>query len=417
MFFLNTKNILRKVWISFFALLSVANAGLLNDLNDVSYMWPPVVGPVKEASKLISLSQLIPESIFQEIISFSRGNNLQGLHLPNPINLPKEVANLQNWRLVAMRIDPCAPGLITYGLDQSKCLQEVRMIAQPFSYDGVWEYHDYALHIIFEVSQGYPAQSLNFKELVQQLSQLKEDNRNAGIETNGVPLRIHPGFKRNEFRTQLHQVLLAGIPKYNLKKITFTGAESEVGPWVFFQGLVTNHHFVLEPDPTLRNLPFSHAFPELPGEGGVISPQPTNFNWTISHSHDRGLGPSISELFYTGAIDLSKPAVLSDGTESKVFKLEDLVHVFENPNITNRTNSDCISCHTTMSRGLLMNISEKPNAFKYKIPNEHISTKTTFLNSSPTNFRLFGWFGSRPVISPRVINESADVADLIEKLY
>jgi hypothetical protein len=70
-----------------------------------------------------------------------------------------------------------------------------------------------------------------------------------------------------------------------------------------------------------------------------------------------------------------------------------------------------------MSRQLLMDLGSKTNPFKYETPNKHVTLQTASLNNSFTNFRVFGWFGPTAIITPRVINEGAGVADLIEKIF
>ena len=244
---------------------------------------------------------------------------------------------------------------------------------------------------------------------------LKEQNRVVGIETDGVPLRVHPGFKSEAFQRGIQEILVAQLKSYKLKKITFTGAASEDGPWVFFQGLVVKKQYHHEPDPTMRQQSFGQIIPRLPGAGGLVTPLPSNSHWPSLE--DGEFGPSIAELFYTGIIDLNKPALLSNQKESKIFKREDLVFAFENPSITDRTNTDCMSCHAAMSRRILLGLDGKSNPFKYVAPNSQVTTKSVMPSQSPTNFRIFGWFGASPVVSDRVIHESANVVDLIESQY
>ncbi|HWU42788.1 MAG TPA: hypothetical protein VN132_05090 [Bdellovibrio sp.] len=407
---------LKKSWIILVFGSQLAQGTVALDVNDVSYLWPPAVQN-SEIAALIPLNQVIPESTFQEVMAFSQGQTLQNKTLPTPVHFPEEaLGHIQNWYIAAMRIDPCAPGLAAYKGDSQKCLQEIRLVAQPFLVlNDLIDYHDYALHILFELSAGDPKNSQSFATVLNQLLQLKQQNKEAGVDTTGVPLKIHPGFTVPGFSKKLNGILLASLQTARLKKITFTGAASADGPWAFFQGLIQNQHFVLESDPTLHNLPFGSISPELPGNGGSISPSPDNINWPISD--DGGHAPSAANLFFKGTIDLKNPAILADASESKVFKIEDLVNVFDNPQITNRTNTDCFSCHTSTSRAALLNLVNEPNQFKYQAPNDHTTLTPVLMNKSITSFRTFGWFGSRGVVSRRVINESAEVANLIEKIY
>jgi hypothetical protein len=402
------RQILMKSWFILAVWAQVSWAQTLIDVNDVSYLWPSPID-VKEANDLVPLSKLIPEKVFHNLIGFSQGQKLQGTQLDTPLEVQDPVREISNWRLAAMRIDPCAPS-------PTSCLQEVRLVVQPLlAAEGLITHYDYALHIIFELSAGEPQNSEALSNLWKKLLQLKLQNKEFGIETTGIPLRTHPGFKRAGFRSQLQEITLAAIQKSKLKKITFIGAALAQGPWVFFQGLVKDESYILEADVSLNNQAFGHVIPMAPGYGGVLSPLPTNKNWPASE--DQFFGPSVNDLFYEGILDLKKPAILSNQTESKVFKKEDIVHAIDNPKISNRMNTDCFSCHTVTSRTYLLELEKYDSVFRFKAPNNHTTLDAVVINKSTTNFRVFGWFGSRSVASQRVINESADVADKIEKLF
>lgn len=416
---------MRTIHCLFIGLLLVGNFGGASatvlrgplDVNDVSYLWPPVYKKdASEAQKLIGLSPVIPRGLFEEITAFAQGQELQGQKLASPVRLPPESVQIDNWKIVSMRIDPCAPGLRFHQGNLNHCIQEVRLVAQPIFFNGIWEYYDFAFHIIFEVSRGTPRDSALFAQLLEGLVELKEQNRREGqaFDTNGVPLKIHPGFRREGFRLGLQSLLMTGLKSYHLKKITFIGADSHNGPWVFFQGLVSNGHYQLESDVNLQGKSHGHIIPELPGRGGQIEPVPTNQAWPFAE--DNFLGPSIRDLFVVGQLNPQQPARLPDHSESKVLKLEDLVQAFSNPRITDRTNTDCFSCHASMSRELMLKLPMR-GPFSYTTANNHVSLGEVAVNESITNFRTFGWFGPTPIISKRVIFESAEVVDLLEKQF
>lgn len=409
------RKFLSRSWVFLFCWAHVTLAQTKVDVNDVSYLWPPALN-VKEAAEMVSLPQLVPDTVFQEIIDFAQGKKQKDIQLDTPLVIQEPVIQMQNWRLVALRIDPCAPGLAFHNQDMSQCIQEIRLVAQPFLVDeGLITHFDYSLHIIFEMNQGDPRKSESFSNLWKQILKLKLQNKEAGVDTNGVALRVHPGFKVSGFRKQFQDLILQNIKISKLKKVTFIGAALAEGPWIFFQGLVNDQHYVLEPDPSMHGQSFGHVVPKAPGLGGTLSPLPTNKNWPVAQ--DQFFGPSINDLFFDGVLDLKKPATLANQTESKVFKIEDIVHALDNPSLSNRTNTDCFSCHTTTSRTYLLELEKNDSPFKFKTPNDHVTLTPAMINKSFTNFRAFGWFGSKGMVSQRVINESADVANLIEKLF
>ncbi len=376
------------------------------DVNDVSYLWPPVVLK-RQAADLIQLSSVLSLSVFTGILDFSKK---QGLGKKSAAD------QLEHWHIVAMRIDPCAPKDIPTGSKLENCLQEIRLVAQPFSFGkNTIEYFDFSLHLIFQISEGHPKNADKFFGVFRKLVELKHQNKLQGVSTTGVPLRVHPAFKLESFRSDLKNIVIEALKLSELKKITFLGADTAAGPWLFFQGLVLNDQYVLEPDPKLRGQSFGTVLPKLPGEGGVIEPLPSNFNWPFSE--DNGVGPSIIDLFTNGEIEPKSPAQLSNGSKSRVLKVEDIPHAIDNPHISDRTNTDCFSCHTSMSRAMLYKMDLHDSPFRFKASDDKVTLDNLLATDSMTNFRIFGWFGSRPVVSNRVIFESAQVLQLIERYF
>lgn len=381
------------------------------DVNDVSYLWPPP-NYSEQVSALTTLNRVVPRKVLEEILRFAGGAELQNHKLPRPLKLPESVHGFQNWKIVSMRLDPCAPSLETFKENPSNCMQEIRLVGQPIEIND-WgiKFPDLAIHILFEVSKGDPRDSKTFESIWNRFRELKSFLKESGVETVGVPLTVHPGFKVRSFPSRLEKDLLDSLRESRLKKITFTGSSDGVGPWVFFQGLVTDEKYELESDTTLRDQPHGFIVPKRPGLGGEIFPEPRNLN-TVGEA----FGPSVLDLFYNGSIEVSDFAKLGDGTVSSRVRKFDIPSVIENPAISNRTNTDCFSCHASTSRKFQLNLDKHESEFQF-IPPSGKTSHAKHLDKTLTNLRVFGWFGSSPIAAQRVVNESTAVADFMEKLF
>ena len=91
----------------------------------------------------------------------------------------------------------------------------------------------------------------------------------------------------------------------------------------------------------------------------------------------------------------------------------------ENPREFTPENMDCVSCHVAQ-QARQWSVLNRPdlslkdlwNSTKYSNPNHNMENKSTeILNTQ--SIRAFGYFDRATVISQRVINESAEVADAV----
>lgn len=401
---------------------SSAFADLQIGLNDVSYMWPPALNS-EEAKKLINLDEVISIEKFRDIIKYADEID-QTESLTNvKLFFPEEIREILNWRIVSTRIDSCGTPALAKGeiFEKTKCLQEIRFVAQPFKVDqGSVIFFDYAFHIVFVLDQNDPKESKVFLSLVEELLKLKSNNIKSGIITTGLHLSVHPGFKKDGFAETLKSQFLKYIGKSRLAKVTFSGGDHVSKSWIFFQGGWNNGQFVGLPDPTLNHLSAFFITPKEIGNGGELYPNPSNFGWSAKYTPE-DKAPSIIDFFVSGYLDVKKKALLSSVENnliySEVFKVEDIIPAVENPQISHRNNTDCFSCHASTSRFLLNGVELSSNHFLYSNQNKNIVLDAKYLNKSKTNFRVFGWFGSKPSIARRVINESAEVVNQLEDIF
>jgi hypothetical protein len=347
--------------------------------------------------------------LFNQLIDYASGNELQGFTAPAPLVLKPFERDPKNWKIVSFRIDPCAPELGLIRKSPAQCVQEIRLVVQPVSSEpwGI-DLGDMALHVLWEVDRGAPKGSRKFQDLWKGLLRLKADLAKKGITTTGVPLKPHPGMKDPDFQSLIKTVLLSALGQAKLEKITFSGAATAQGPWLFFQGLVDGQRLNLERDPTLQNLPHGYIVPRKPGSGGEFFPSPTPYNSVENETS----GPRIQDLFVSGPVNLQEFATLGNGDQSRFIRKSDIVAVIHNPAFSNRTNTDCFSCHSGTSRQLQLGLPTN-GPFVFKAP-QGTTAQAKYVDANVTDFRAFGWFGSLPVANQRVVNESTLVADFMK---
>lgn len=385
-----------------FAITTKADTSITTfDVNDVSFLWKVPLNEI-ELGKLIPIKDLISQVTLRQIVDYAK-------------TVPPEFAEASSWKVAAVRIDPCGHDeLVSENL--SECKQEVRFVVQALRVVHPSEtmiISDLSLHLIFELSKGAFSESSAFQSLVSKLVQLKKQNEAYGIYTKGIALGPHPAFTNPEFNANLKEVLLSTVHNSQLKKITFLGSENFSGPWLVFQGSYLENTFVVSPMKQFQNSETAEFTPQLANQGMAILPIPSNNNWPFAA--DKFMGPSIIELFPKEAVDIHAMVKLSDGSESKLLKISDIIHAFDNPAISHRGNTDCISCHTSTPRGYSFNLYDEPSGYRYRPSGTAVTMDANYIIKTSTNLRMFGWFGSRPSVTHRTVNESAQVALLLNE--
>ena len=108
------------------------------------------------------------------------------------------------------------------------------------------------------------------------------------------------------------------------------------------------------------------------------------------------------------------PAIEGDATPLN----RDIPNIIANPNYSNVLNTDCISCHSESTRRIKLDLSGNTN-YVYTVDS---IVDTTLLPRDIYNVRNFGWFGevtkgTRPIISMRTANETANALEYIQQNY
>lgn len=397
----------RHTFVVFFFTLSVlitllniptayANAsGSAWDLNDVSILYP-LPSSINEMGEMIQLSDigrggpLIPNRYLERTPALSQFQN--------------QIDERRSLRVVAVRIDPC------FADEALVCRRQIRLSWQPLVGlpDGRVTSIDAALHSFYDLSE---------EEFSNFLSELSEARRLYGFSSRGWPLQIHPVLRAQGLNGAFARVLKNLILKYagddNLRKLTFMVVR---GPEVFwgFGGYEIDANGVTTPVliPRMGSLVLHQSFVNHSQAGddfirAILSPTPIE-------------GERL-DLFIRGSAKLTQSGI----SEEEIVRALRAGHMAENPGHHNPNTLDCVSCHLAQSVldfgerlfPSLAVLARTPEAV-YKNDEFNLSQAGSGMGGAAKpwhtrNLRAFGYFGSTPAISRRVIHESAEAARVL----
>jgi hypothetical protein len=343
--------------------------------------------------------------------------------------LGPDITTQANWRVISLRMDPCAEQ------DTGVCNVEFRLIVQPFS-KTTGRAIDTAAHLLYNMGSlkiagknssidaqkrtpGLPA-DITFAGIVKDLAQLKTLAKQAGADTNGVPLGVHPGLAKEAASVgagqqgALAQELLKFIKKYTqggLTTVTSMQLTSPPEPWVFFVGEVHNGTWAPVAI-TGGSAAMSIRFAALQAQAFI--PVPDN----ISGIHNSSIMGNPSQQDFVNAMIIDNPGKFG-GPEGRNSVL----------------NTDCISCHvgaTAINRlgnfdpqvaGKAINPQTgKPAMY---VPADGITGYMGASNNPAKNatatgkwdFRNFGLNldGQTASIESRMLNEAAEVVRFVNQ--
>ncbi len=352
------------------------------DINDVSFLYPVSEGP----SALLapqdqgSLGPILPQEVYNQIPLLV-------------VAIPK-AEMLTKIKVVSLRIDPCFPGEPT----PQKCERSVRLIWQPVekSRRGMWIAHDAAFHSFYTLNDS------EFFALVKELENLKNKYQ---IQTQGLPLWIHPGLAKADYREEFKLMLLNYIGEKNLTKITAMFLRGAGNMWAFVSYAKTaSGKLEMQKIPRLDQATAQSfvnlALPEDHFRDSQIQPQPKG-------------NDTFNLIMQDQANSLKDPKILWSEIESMVR--------IENPKLHNPDTMDCVSCHVAQPAKLWAfrkypELKVQADLISYKNPafnlnNEAKTSDNTLL------IRAFGYDQENPAISQRVINESAEVAQALNLMF
>jgi hypothetical protein len=406
------------------------------DVNDISYLWP-VPTTKEDVSGLISadekiadgVSQIWPKKVFDTVIQTAQSVRVatsagtqSGIDF-GPLEKPLVQPN--TWKIVAVRVDPSAPGCDAKLIALFGSTPQIRLIVQPVTVDdsGVVTVHDYTAHLVFGYINGVdppafptgPPRSIPDKEkfgaIVSDLKSLKADLGAAGVSTTGK-LGVHPGLKSNTpgFAEKVKALLKKHLSEQRLAAVAFMGIDPPE-PWIFFaMSKRPDGTFVRAPHPALGG---KDAQMLIFRGGEHVMPLPSTKNV------DLGRGVSTAVLFKDGiAAKLVVPVF--DGLARPLH--QDIPDIIANPRLAHFFNTDCVSCHSESTRRKELNILVGDGMFLYTPPEGISGVDATVLPQDLWNVRNFGWFPRRgkataATVTMRTANEAAESAAFVNREY
>ncbi len=297
--------------------------------------------------------------------------------------------NLQSYhlfRVVAVRLDPCFPGL---GVpDEASCKNQLRLVMQPVVPQvgtQALTTADTALHLFY---------SLTRVELADILAQLVELRRASGAVDG--PVGVHPALAREgvegAFARGARALLLGHAGRDNLTRITFMALEQVGQAWRF--GGFEVEAGALRPmtiplvgvkEQTFQNLDLKgHTFERAATY--PASPSQDDLRLLLDPKALEAAGPAERLVAYRHALRIENPTAHSPDT------------------------IDCATCHVASAARRYAELTYGLSATgpeRYVHPAGRPLPGAT--PASTNELRAFGYFGVHPSVSPRVVNETSEV--------
>lgn len=353
------------------------------DLNDVTYLMP-----LPQAAAEDSLMHMDSEGLGGYLL---HPNFLKQIPIMTLAMRPEEA--LKALRVVAVRIDPCFPLPVPQA-----CQRQVRLIWQPLQLDRKQNIvtADAALHSFYILNDQ------QFYSLLKDISYWKSRYPS---RTSGQALQVHPAWARTGTQSPallaFQKMLQKHIGMQNFFRVTGMFLRGAGNMWAFANFEMENNE--LRPQPIARlggkraQTFINLAIPSDHFDGGGMAPQPQGQDTLDFLMQQTNLNDSQSEQMILQS-----------------FKS---LYRIENPRTYNPENMDCVSCHVAQPLKYAF-FTKRPelklqNAWqdqqyqnsKYNLANLSVHPNDTQI------IRGLGYFGSDVVVSQRVINESAEVAD------
>lgn len=390
-----------KFYISLFVLLLSFNLSAqtqLLGLNDVSILLP-LPKDVKEMAQLLSpisqevagkQNELLPTSVFKF------------LPILTPL-IDQEKMYDNNLKVIAIRFDPC----FSEGFGPTVCQAQIRLVWQPIHFKtdsstGALTPNtvDAAVHSFYNLTNA---------EWTQVIAAVK----NISPADLKSPLQINPTLSSERFSgpywIELKKIVLKFAGKKNFVRATastirmdrvwgFQGVDrKEDGTWGQIEiptlkspgsstAKVVNQAFFVQPESLFNLTEF---------KGGVTLMETSNVTWF------RLLADS--EKFK------------QTQTEDQIREALKIAYKLENPGQHNPGTIDCVSCHLAQTVRLWgtkhFPTWDANTLFPKEVyTNSQINLKNTSVNPSFTNrIRNFGYFNDEPIISQRLLNETAEI--------
>lgn len=359
------------------------------DLNDVSYLMP--LPEVLERSDLMGMTaqgqkgELLPAHLHQQIPTLSV--------------FMERAEESQVLAVIAVRIDPCFERKVPLS-----CQKQIRMVWQPVvknNFRGTTTL-DAALHSFYVLTDD------EFDSLLRDLKQWKNK---FSIQTRGLPLQIHPAFSQDaKAQREFNEIILKFAGDQNLTQITAMVLRGAGNMWAFAEFHRVEEDLQIQYVPRLDRMSQSYGNQVSIMDGyfsrGGMAPAPgvehqDNINYTVADTE-----------FFTENAD-----------EETIRNEYRSAYAILNPKIYSPARMDCVSCHVaqnaiTWLRNFRPQWGSDPDLHidEYYAPQYDLSNLSPRQNNF-LNIRGLGYYNDEPAINQRVINESAEVADTLNRLF
>lgn len=329
-----------------------------------------------------------------------------------------------DWKVVAMRFDPCAPNPSNHGIakeelktyDPARCLIQLRVTSQPILKSRKFvenasvaaEAQDYGIHMIF---------TLDFAQGQAVYKDLLAFKQECGDLTSSLPLMVHPCLLNEQAKVGYNGPLLQKvgsiIKRYaqNFTGLAMMATLDGDDPWLFMNGLIKNGAFV--------HLPIEAVKKDDPAtftkgkNGNLLEPfhngwfEQINFKVLGGIKSDKNLRVSPEPV-----ASKVKDFILNEynGMDGDVSEIRPKLDAIENPFENDFFTTDCASCH--VAAGLY-----------YQYEHEKISkVYSKYASDFPNSLNVFGIYSmqktsmasfddeakvySRPPLSPKTFSVS-----------
>lgn len=374
------------------AFAAEATSGL--DINDVSVLFP--LDASKKAFPNMTLEGKTPAENLVLTEQFNQAlAAAEGLGIKAP-NGTASITKLSDWTIFGFRYDPCAPKDHA-GPEVLDCMPEIRLIAQPNDQFGP---SDTALHLIYSLGDSTPVPG--DAALAEIFAAKSKAEALTKLTSSGLPLSVHPllanaASTNNTEVGEIYANVIRRLAKpENLKKITMMGlAAGSQTHWIFFGGNIEKGVWVQDSIPNLQDDPKKSVELNLNSDK-IFFPAPLDIlTSTYGFFHREFL---VADQYETLKVELHK---LADAA------------------VTNRNNSDCLSCHSATS----LQVNVRPAQFLEGVT--ALAPKGITAYPAPAllqrhrlnwNLRAFGYFGILPTLSLHTVNESGRSAAKVNEI-
>jgi hypothetical protein len=291
---------------------------------------------------------------------------------------------------VALRLDPCAGQ--TEVKDKSTCQSEIRLVTQPLDQGSAF---DAGVHLTYRVSRA---------ELDAALAELLALKVGSNIDVRPAPLGRHPILVEQgldgPFAKGLKAVILKYVGVSNLALLTEFSVGPEGGDG-FFDKFEKNAQgkFVHASIPLSLN-----ENPDTIGTQFIVE----------EGSGETSRSTAIGDIDFSVGFpeSLLKSSNVPNMAPQAIADALNRLAAIENPNRHSASTVDCGSCHEAgNARGFYEKMTGGKATETFSAPAGQNITRKDEVGFDASSLHALSYLGKNLQVSPRVINESARVAD------